>query len=201
MALVLHHTMGCWPRRAGKIPAVGHPVSSGVWQGETVSLSPQAKEKVTAVPGWGPHRSTCVHSWGQDRDRVLLTCSAGAASSAPGAVSGAMLCPLPTPCPWICLQIDPLGSLHVYFQTAFPSRAAACAAPGMRVLDSAPAARNCNPSVLSPVLVKLIYPLCPLGKCNHSSALRGSWDAEQVLGALPGRPLVPCPTGCRSRAV
>lgn len=35
---------------------------------------------------------------------MLFTCSAGEASSAPGAVSDAMLCPLPTPCPWICPQ-------------------------------------------------------------------------------------------------
>lgn len=53
--------------------------------------------------------------------------------------------------------------------------------------------------MLSPVLVMLINPLCPLGKCYHCSALHGSWDAGQVLGALPGRALVP--TGCRYRWV
>lgn len=193
---MLHHTMGCWPRTAGKIPAsteVPGVTLSAQESGRVrpVSLSSQARAKVTTVPGWGSH--VCA-PWRQHRDRVLFPCSAGAA---PEAVSNAMLCPLPTPYLWICPQSPlsmPISRQH------FPPELLGVH-PGMRVLDSAPASGNCNPSVLSPVLVKLINPLCPLGKCYLSSALRGSWDAEQVLGALSVRILVPCPTGCRYRAV
>lgn len=49
--------------------------------------------------------------------------------------------------------------------------------------------------MLSPVLVKLINPLCSLGKCYHSCGLHGSWDAEQVLGSLPGKAWSPAPLG------
>lgn len=79
---------------------MGHPVSSGVQQGETSIPVLSGQRKGDNSPRVG---HVC-EPWGQDGDRVLFICSAGTASSAPGAVSDAMLCPLPTPCPWICPQ-------------------------------------------------------------------------------------------------
>lgn len=78
-----------------------------------VSLSPQAREKVTAVPGWGP-TGPHVCTWGQDRDRVLLTCSAGAAPSAPGAVSDAV-----SPAHTLSLDLFPKTSPWI-FPCPFP---------------------------------------------------------------------------------
>lgn len=83
---------------------MNHPVSSGVWQGENSIPVLSGQRKGDNSPRVGVPQGHVCAPWGQDRDRVLFTCSAGTASSAPGAVSDAMLYPLPTPCPWISPQ-------------------------------------------------------------------------------------------------
>lgn len=145
----------------------------------SVALSSQAREKVTTVRGWGLHRATCVRRGDRTgQGAVHLLCRSSILSS-----WGCQRCHAVSPFHTLSLDLSPKPFLHAHFQTAFPSRAAGCAAPGMRVLDSAPAARNYNPSMLSPILVKSINPLCPLGKCYHSSALHGRcWELS--LGEL-----------------
>lgn len=131
-----------------------------------VPLSSQAREKVTTVSGWVSHRATCVHHedrTGTGQGAVHLLCRNSILSSC-GSQRCHAVSPAFVPCAHPVLGFVPKPSLHAHFHTAFLSRAAGCAAPGMRVLDSAPAARNCKASVLSPVLVKLINPLCSLGK-------------------------------------
>lgn len=104
MALVLHRTMGCWPRGAGKIPAsievpwvtLSAQESSRV---RPVSLSSQAREKVTTVPGWESHGAMCAHHG----DRTGTGCCSSALQEQHPQLLGLSVMPCCVPCPHLVL--------------------------------------------------------------------------------------------------